>query len=152
MKTIIYLFPLLIPQIFSLNHISDFLVYNKSYNISLKYQSYPQNSNSVFFFDTLTYNFGTISLGDSVQHVFKGRNRGLQPIYIQRIQTTCPCETLIVSYEDNVILPGSQGSFKVRYKHYSQSRLFNEPINIVYRYGNNGRDEYVKLQINGFIN
>jgi hypothetical protein len=58
-------------------------------------------------FEETEFNFGDIAQGDVVEHTFKFKNTGTQPLVIDRVDVTCGCTTPAWSKEP--IMPGKTG-------------------------------------------
>jgi hypothetical protein len=58
-------------------------------------------------FDETEYNFGDINQGDVVEHTFKFKNTGTQPLVIERVDVTCGCTT--PAWTKEPIMPGKSG-------------------------------------------
>ena len=51
----------------------------------------PESPDPVVWVDAAEHNFGEISGGETVSHVFTIRNMGGKPLNIARVQTSCGC-------------------------------------------------------------
>jgi hypothetical protein len=58
-------------------------------------------------FEETEFNFGDITQGDVVEHVFKFKNTGTQPLVISRVDVTCGCTT--PSWTKDPVMPGKTG-------------------------------------------
>ncbi len=58
-------------------------------------------------FEETEYNFGDISQGDVVEHTFKFKNTGTQPLIIERVDVTCGCTT--PAWTKEPVMPGKTG-------------------------------------------
>ncbi|MBL8827700.1 MAG: DUF1573 domain-containing protein [Planctomycetaceae bacterium] len=65
-------------------------------------------------FDTLSYDFGVMDVGETGQHTFTVRNTGDAPLKIKVASTTCKC-TLIAAPADG-IPPGESRELKLEWK------------------------------------
>lgn len=72
---------------------------------------------TVQFYET-KYNFGSISKGRVVNHTFKFRNTGQNPLMIAKTDVTCGCTTPNFPLEG--IAPGSDGEITVSYNSENQ--------------------------------
>lgn len=50
-------------------------------------------SGPIIAWDKSTYDFGDVTQGDKVEHVFKFKNAGTEPLVITNVQVTCGCTT-----------------------------------------------------------
>lgn len=71
----------------------------------------PKTDGPVITLEETTYDFGTITQGDVVEHIFKFTNTGNQPLIITNIQISCGCTT--PEWPRNPIMPGEKGEIKV---------------------------------------
>jgi len=84
-------------------------------------------------FDTLVYNFGTITQGDVVKHDFVYKNLGKNPLFIRKVKGSWGCTA--VSKTDSAVNKGETGiisaSFNSRGKRGSQHKtitvITNDP-------------------------
>ena len=75
--------------------------------------SAPKEDAPVIEFDKDSYDFGKITDGDKVTHVFKFTNTGKTPLIIQSATATCGCTT--PEYPKTPIAPGEDGEIKVTF-------------------------------------
>jgi len=66
----------------------------------------------IVFTDT-KYNFGTITEGDVVKHVYHFKNTGRHPLLITRTDVSCGCTT--PSFPKEPIPPGGEGDIVVQF-------------------------------------
>ncbi len=64
-------------------------------------------------FEESEYNFGDITQGDVVEHVFKFKNTGNQPLVISRVDVTCGCTT--PSWTKEPVMPGQTGTVVAKF-------------------------------------
>jgi len=57
-------------------------------------------------FNDFEFDFGTISMGEKVQHRFSFKNTGNGDLYIKKVDSDCGCT--VVNYEKGAILPGKE--------------------------------------------
>ena len=67
------------------------------------------------------YNFGQMSLGDSIEYVFELRNTGSTPVIIEDVKASCGCTT--VDWMKGPISSGKTGWIKSRLKATDKGRL-----------------------------
>lgn len=60
-----------------------------------------------------SYDFGKIDEGKKVEHVFKFKNTGENPLVLQDARASCGCT--VPEYTKDTIAPGSEGQIKVIY-------------------------------------
>ncbi|WP_242928994.1 DUF1573 domain-containing protein [Pontibacter vulgaris] len=64
-------------------------------------------------FEESEYNFGDIAQGDVVEHVFKFKNTGTQPLVISRVDVTCGCTT--PDWTKEPVMPGKVGTVTAKF-------------------------------------
>lgn len=60
-----------------------------------------------------SHNFGEVAEGDKVEHVFKFKNTGSNPLRVNNVKPSCGCTTPDWSKDD--IAPGAEGFVKVEF-------------------------------------
>jgi hypothetical protein len=68
----------------------------------------------VISWDVLTYDFGDITQGDKVSHVFKFKNTGNEALIITNVEVTCGCTTP-KGWPRDPIMPGGEGELTVSF-------------------------------------
>ena len=63
-------------------------------------------------FDDLTYNFGTINVGDKGEFEVNFKNEGTEPLIVKNVQGCCGAK--ILDFTKDPILPGKSGSLKLQ--------------------------------------
>lgn len=74
------------------------------------------------------FDFGPLTEGDVVEHVFKFTNTGQFPLIINNITASCGCTTPDWPHEP--IAPGAKSSIKVRFNSRGKSGEQNKTITI----------------------
>jgi len=64
-------------------------------------------------FSEVKYDFGSIKQGDIVDHVFKFKNTGTQPLVISNIGVSCGCTT--PSWTKEPVQPGKTGTISAKF-------------------------------------
>lgn len=82
----------------------------------------PAWAASQLVFDHSTFDFGKVTQGKKVDHVFVFRNRGDAPVTIQRVGSSCGCTVATLS--SRVINPGKAGEIKATF----DSSDFSGPV------------------------
>lgn len=80
-------------------------------------------------FERSSHNFGKIKDGDVVEHVYKFKNTGANPLIIDEVVATCGCT--VPSYTKTPVAPGATGEIAISFN--SKGRA-----------GNVDKDIYVK--------
>ena len=76
-----------------------------------------------------SFDFGTITQGDVVEHVFKFANTGNQPLIITNIQISCGCTT--PQWPREPIMPGAKGEIKVGFNSAGKLNKQNKTLPII---------------------
>lgn len=84
----------------------------------------------VIAWEKATYDFGDITQGDKVEHVFKFTNTGTEPVVITNVQVTCGC-TLPKSWPRDPIQPGGKGEITVAFNSNGKIGKQNKVVTIV---------------------
>lgn len=85
------------------------------------------------------HSFGEITEGDVVQHAFKFKNTGTQPLLISNAQASCGCT--VPSFSKKPIPPGGEGEIVVQFN--SANRPGHQQKNVVVT--SNAREERVAI-------
>ena len=80
-------------------------------------------------FEESTFNFGTITEGEKVNHTFKFRNDGKQDLFIRKISTSCGCT--VVNKKTDVIKPGESSVIDITFNSSGKSNRQNKSITII---------------------
>ncbi|MEN8248389.1 MAG: DUF1573 domain-containing protein [Bacteroidota bacterium] len=83
----------------------------------------------VITFEATSHDFGDITQGEKVAHVFKFENTGTNPLVITNVQSTCGCTA--TEWPREPILPGETGSIKVNYDSTGRYGRQNKVISVV---------------------
>ena len=73
----------------------------------------PEVKGPVITFEESSKDFGDITQGDKVEHVFKLENTGIAPLVISNVAATCGCT--VPSWPKEPIAPGKTGEIKVTF-------------------------------------
>lgn len=96
-------------------------------------------------FNTLYYNYDTITMGDVIKHDFNFTNTGERPLSISNVQGSCGCT--IASYPFVDIAPQEQG--KIQSKFDSKGKLGNQRTTVtVY---SNAEPKQQVLVLEGYV-
>ncbi|MBC8153991.1 MAG: DUF1573 domain-containing protein [Bacteroidetes bacterium] len=74
------------------------------------------------------FNFGTITEGDTVEHVFKFTNTGEFPLIINNVTASCGCTT--PEWPREPIAPGVASSVRVRFNSRNKGGVQNKTVSI----------------------
>lgn len=99
---------------------------------------------AVITFAEETHNFGDISQGDKVEHVFKFTNTGNEPLILSNVLTTCGCTA--TNWPRDPIAPGKSGEITVSFNSAGKMGVQNKVVTIVSNATNS--QEKVKIVTN----
>jgi hypothetical protein len=80
-------------------------------------------------FDKDTFDFGVIKDGDLVEHTYKFRNTGANPLMIDDVIATCGCT--IPSYTKTPIAPGQNGEIKISFNSKGKAGNVSKSITVI---------------------
>jgi uncharacterized cupredoxin-like copper-binding protein len=81
-----------------------------------------------FEFDNAVWNFGEIKQGEVVEHVFKFKNVGTEPLIIAKAKGSCGCTA--PSYTNVPVAPGDSGEIKVKFNSKGKRNKQNKMVTI----------------------
>lgn len=100
---------------------SIFSCKEKERKVTTDMLNFPQTANGqkemdlpVISFDSTTYNFGEIAIGEKVKHTFKFRNTGSAPLVITDVKPSCGC-TSLKDWPKDPIKAGEAGQISVEF-------------------------------------
>lgn len=88
----------------------------------------PQGEMPEFKFEESSYDFGSITDGDVVEHIFKFTNTGEAPLVIQSASASCGCT--VPSYPREPIAPGATGEIQVKFDSSNKPGIQNKTVSI----------------------
>ncbi len=88
----------------------------------------PQGEVPKFEFEESAYDFGAITEGDVVEHIFKFVNTGEAPLVIQSASASCGCT--VPSYPREPIAPGEEGEIQVKFNSANKPGIQNKTVSI----------------------
>ncbi|WPP53382.1 DUF1573 domain-containing protein [Catalinimonas niigatensis] len=88
----------------------------------------PQGEAPEFKFEESAYDFGAITEGDVVEHIFKFTNTGEAPLIIQSASASCGCT--VPSYPREPIAPGATGEIQVKFDSSNKPGIQNKTVSI----------------------
>lgn len=99
-----------------------------------------------FDFEETMHDFGTITAGDKVNHVFRFTNSGEVPLVIQNASASCGCT--VPDWPKEPIPPGGKGEIKVEFDSKGKGGLQTKTVTIVA----NTQPNTTNLEIRGTVN
>lgn len=117
---------------------------------NVKLASNPQKINdnaprAVFSIQSLEFDFGTVSEGDIVNHIFEFTNTGKSPLVIDKATASCGCT--VPEWPKNPIGVGETGEIKVRFDTKGKPNQQIKTISITA----NTEPTLTRLRIKGFV-
>lgn len=99
---------------FSLKTLSLLLVFALSFGLSKSVAQINQEKvvGAKIAFADLTYDFGTVNVGDKGEFEVSFKNEGTEPLILQNVQGCCGAK--IVDYTKDPILPQKSGAIKIQ--------------------------------------
>ena len=79
-------------------------------------------------FETDKFDFGTIKQGDIVDHTFKFKNVGTQPLVISNIGVSCGCTT--PDWTKEPVMPGKTGTVTAKFNSTGKMGMQNKVLTI----------------------
>jgi hypothetical protein len=86
-------------------------------------------SGPVITFEKATHDFGDISAGDKVEHIFKFTNTGTEPLIITNIQVTCGCTA--PEWPRQPIPPGQKGEIRIAFNSTGKAGKQVKPVTVM---------------------
>lgn len=92
--------------------------------------SNAQTNGPVISWEKSTYDFGDLVQGDKVEHIFKFRNTGKEPLIITNVQVTCGCTTP-KGWARDPIAPGQSSEITVAFNSLGKFGKQNKVVTII---------------------
>ncbi len=99
----------------------------------------------VMTFAETEYNFGDITQGDVVEHVFKFTNTGTQPLVIERVTASCGCTT--PAWTKEPVMPGKSGSITAKYNSAGRVGTQKKAITVVSNSADGAKYVYIVANV-----
>lgn len=106
----------------------------------------PAGPTTKMKFAEMSYNFGTITAGEKVRHVYKFTNSGNEPLIISNAKGSCGCT--VPQWPQEAIAPGDDGEIVVEYNSKGKSGNETKTVTITA----NTEPAITKLTIAGVVN
>ncbi|MEM7105118.1 MAG: DUF1573 domain-containing protein [Bacteroidota bacterium] len=74
------------------------------------------------------HDYGTVTAGEAVEHIFKFTNTGVAPLTITSAKSTCGCT--VPDYPKEPIAPGAEGEIKVKFNTKGKSGRQKKPVRV----------------------
>lgn len=89
-----------------------------------------QGKGAVISWESGTHDFGEIAQGDKVEHTFRFKNAGNEPLIITNVQVTCGCTTP-KGWARDPIQPGKSGELTIAFNTAGKFGKQNKVVTIV---------------------
>jgi hypothetical protein len=96
-------------------------------------------------FESDVFDFGTIKEGAVVEHTFKFKNEGKEPVILAQVTASCGCTT--PSYTVDPILPGKEGEIKVSFNSAGQPGVQQKFVTV----SSNAENAVTTVQLKGRV-
>ncbi len=106
-------------------------------------QTAEKQDGAAITFAESSHDFGDITQGDVVEHVFKFENTGNEPLILSNVKTTCGCTA--PSWPREPIAPGATADLTVKFNSAGKMGKVTKVITVV---SNAGANNTVKIVTN----
>lgn len=106
--------------------LSSELIQNE--NTGMEEMDEPVGGDAKMEFEEIDWDFGKITQGETVEHVFKFTNTGTEDLIISEAKGTCGCT--VPSYPREPIPPGATGEIQVAYDSKGKKGVQRKSVNI----------------------
>ncbi len=89
-----------------------------------------QSKGPVLTWDKSTHDFGDVAQGDKVEHTFKYKNTGNEPLIITNVQVTCGCTTP-KGWARDPIAPGQSGEITIAFNSLGKFGKQNKVVTVI---------------------
>jgi len=79
-------------------------------------------------FEEMKYDFGSVKQGDVVDHTFKFKNVGTQPLVISNIGVSCGCTT--PEWTKDPVMPGKSGTISAKFNSTGKMGMQNKVLTV----------------------
>lgn len=80
-------------------------------------------------FESKTFDFGTISQGETATHLYKFKNTGKSDLVIRKTKASCGCT--VANPDDKIIAPGASSQFNVKFNSRGKKGKQNKTITVI---------------------
>jgi hypothetical protein len=92
--------------------------------------AFGQTKGPVIAWEKSTFDFGDVPQGDKVEHTFKFKNTGTEPLIITNVQVTCGCTTP-KGWARDPIAPGQSGEITIAFNSLGKFGKQNKVVTVV---------------------
>jgi len=102
------------------------------------------------YFETPSYDFGTVTEGSTVELSFKFFNSGTAPLLIKNVKPACGCT--LADYPKEPIMPGKFGVIKANFNSAGfKGQNVHKSMTVTTNVPDNGADKVVVIYFKGFV-
>lgn len=116
-----------------MKYLASFLLVTMSF-FALAQESEPMSGPQITFSEKV-FDFGEITQGDRVEHVFEFENSGTEPLILSDVRTTCGCTA--PQWPKEPLAPGAKASIKVVFNSTGKMGMQNKVITVMSNAVNN---------------
>lgn len=91
-------------------------------------ESAPMTGAKIYFAET-SYDFGDITQGDKVEHIFEFENTGNEPLILSDVRTTCGCTA--PEWPREPVVPGEKSKIKIIFNSSGKMGMQNKVITVM---------------------
>jgi hypothetical protein len=92
--------------------------------------AFGQSKGPIIAWEKSTFDFGDVPQGDKVEHTFKFKNAGNEPLIITNVQVTCGCTTP-KGWARDPIAPGQSGEITIAFNSLGKFGKQNKVVTVV---------------------
>ena len=100
----------------------------------------------VIHFPNPDFDFGTLTMGEKVNHTFTYTNKGQRDLIIRATKASCGCTS--PEPEKKVIAPGEEGKIKVMFNSFGKKGEQNHKVTVI---SNDPKNPEITLEISGKV-
>ena len=89
-----------------------------------------QTGGPILTWEKSTHDFGDVIQGEKVEHTFKFKNTGSEPLIITNVQVTCGC-TIPKGWARDPIAPGQSGEITISFNSAGRHGRNNKVVTVV---------------------
>ncbi len=97
-------------------------------------------------FDSITFNFGQIAIGEKVVHSYHFKNNGKAPLVIAQVTPSCGCTTS-KDWPHEPIAPGEEGDITIEFNSKGFPGKIDKSISVL----TNGIPKVIDLKLTGEV-
>ena len=120
------------------------------WNLNAQNNTKPKTGKPDIFFESPSFDFGTITEGTNVDMTFKFFNSGSAPLLIKNVKPACGCTG--AEFPKEPIMPGKSGVIKASFSSAGfKGQNVHKSITVTTNIDDNGSDKVVVIYLKGFV-